>query len=98
MTTTRRAPVAAKKKGEKVKDDFVTELAGVEVRLPSLAFLRPGLVRQVRRMGQADAMFTLFELCLSKAALDEVDKLDADEFDDFCKEWNEHSGVSLGES
>lgn len=96
--TVKRAPIPAKPDDDKVKDDYVTELDGVEVRLPSLAYLRPGLIRQIRRLNQTDAMFTLLELSLSEAGLAEVDKLDPEEFEKFMEGWRVHSGVSLGES
>lgn len=96
--TVKHAPIPAKPDDEKVKDDYVTELGGVEVRLPSLAYLRPGLIRQIRHMSQTDAMFTLLELSLSQAGLAEVDKLDPEEFEKFMDGWRIHSGVDLGES
>lgn len=102
---TKRAPIAAKKDG-KIRDDFVKSITvgegedatEVEVRLPSLSFMPPRLIRQVRRLGQTDAMFTIFELVLNKEQMDAVDSLDAEKFEGFCEEWRDHSGVSLGES
>lgn len=102
MAANNRAPVAMKKKPSKVKDDFVTTIGegedAVEIRLPSLTFLNTGIARRVRNLSQADAMFTVFEMHLSKNALIALDALNSDEFEELCTEWREHSGVSLGES
>lgn len=100
-----RAPIAAKK-DKKVRDDFVETITfgegedatSVEVRLPSLSFMPPRLIRQVRRMSQTDAMFTIFELELTSAQIEAIDSLDSEKFEDFCERWRDHSGVSLGES
>lgn len=97
MTTTKRAPIAAKK-NVTVKDDYVTTINDVEVRLPSLAYLKPGLVRKIRRLDNIDAMYTLLELTLSEDALAVLDDMDPDQYGAVLEAWREHSGVSLGES
>ena len=102
MAANSRAPIAAKKKPSKVKDDFIKTLGegedAIEIKLPSLTFLNTGVTRRVRNLSQADAMFTLFEMYLSKEALDALDALNPEEFEELCTEWKDHSGVSLGES
>ena len=95
--TAKRAPVAVKNP-EKVKDDFVTKVGETEVRLPSLTYLKPGLIRKIRRLGDVDAMYTLMELTLDEATLEVIDDMDPDEYAEMLDAWREHSGVSLGES
>lgn len=102
MTNTKRPPIAARKKPSKVKDDFVKVIGegddAVEIRLPSLTFLPTRVARRVRTLSQSDAMFTVFEMYLNEEQLEAFDDLDADEFEQLCTDWKEHSGVSLGES
>lgn len=93
-----KAPIAAKKKGEKVKDDYVTTIGDVEVRLPSLSYLKPGVIRRIRRLGDVDAMYTLMEMVLAREVLELLDEMDPDEYEKLLDEWREHSGVALGES
>ncbi|MFE6863633.1 hypothetical protein [Nocardia sp. NPDC057668] len=81
-----------------VKTDFTTEVGGVEVRLPSLSYLKPGLVRRIRRLNGVDAMYTLLELCLSPEALIAVDDMTQDDYQALLEAWRTHSGVGLGES
>ncbi|WP_433597924.1 hypothetical protein ACQPXH_19225 [Nocardia sp. CA-135953] len=90
--------MAAKKATTPVKDDFVEEIGGVEVRLPSLTYLKPGLIRKIRRLGETDAAYTLLELSLSEEGLAAVDEMDPVEFDELMGRWRDHSGVTLGES
>ncbi|MGW2662803.1 hypothetical protein ACWCW7_17705 [Nocardia tengchongensis] len=81
-----------------VKDDFVREIGGVEVRLPSLSYLKPGLVRRIRRLTSTDALCTLLELTLEPSVLDVLDDMDQDPYRELMEEWRIHSGISLGES
>lgn len=96
--TAKRAPIAPSEKPTKVRDDFVTEVNGTEVRLPSLSYLKPGVVRKIRRLGSIDAMYTLMELVLDEPTLEVIDEMDPDEYSDMLEGWKTHSGVSLGES
>ncbi|MGN2635338.1 hypothetical protein ACTD5D_03905 [Nocardia takedensis] len=81
-----------------VKDKFVRVIDGVEVSLPSLSYLRPGLIRRIRKLGDVDALYTLLELELSPQALAVVDEMDPEDYREFLDAWREHSGVNLGES
>jgi hypothetical protein len=92
-----QAPIAAVEPSL-VKDDFVQQVNGVEIRLPSLSYLRPGLVRRIRRLGDVDAMYTLLELALTPAALAVLDDMTPDAYNELLEAWREHSGISLGES
>ncbi|WP_216917516.1 hypothetical protein OG225_07435 [Nocardia sp. NBC_01377] len=80
-----------------VENDFVRIIAGIEVRLPSLSYLKPGLVRRIRRMHDIDALYTLIEMTVSAEALAILDDLDQRTFQALLDEWRVHSGVSLGE-
>ena len=100
--TTRKAPVtpvpSISKPTETVKDPFVRVIDGVEVSLPSLSYLKPGLIRRIRRLPDVDAMYTLLELALSPEALAVLDDMDPDAYQELLEEWRDHSGGSLGES
>ncbi|MGV9676205.1 hypothetical protein ACWDSJ_13070 [Nocardia sp. NPDC003482] len=80
-----------------VKDDFVHTVNGIELRLPSLSYLKPGLIRRIRRLGDVDAMYTLLEATLPGDALAAVDEMDPAEFHALLEAWRSHSGVGLGE-
>ncbi|MCM6777273.1 hypothetical protein NDR87_27680 [Nocardia sp. CDC159] len=73
-------------------------MSGIEIRLPSLAYLKPGLIRRIRRLSDTDAICTLLELTLDPAALAAVDDMDPGDFQQLMNEWRTHSGVDLGES
>lgn len=81
-----------------VKDPFTYKIGTEEIVLPSLSYLKPGLVRKIRRMSDIDRMYTLFEEVLDEKELKLLDDLDPEEFEKLCEEWNEHSEVNLGES
>lgn len=81
-----------------VKDEFVYAVGDVELRLPSLSYLKPGLIRRIRRLGDVDAMYTLLELTLSAESLAVLDDMDPDEYHALLDAWRTHSGVNLGES
>ncbi|MFI7001354.1 hypothetical protein [Nocardia sp. NPDC050175] len=83
---------------DKVKDDFVRTVGDAEIRLPSLSYLKPGLIRRIRRMHDIDAMYTLIELTVTPQALAALDNMDQDEYHALLDEWRVHSGVGLGES
>lgn len=98
MTTrARRAPAA--KKDKFVRDPFVEIVNGVEVTLPSLSFLKPGLIRKIRHEPSVvDQQFALLEHVLDDEQMAVIDDMDPDEFAEFCTRWKEHSQVDLGES
>lgn len=95
--TVKKAPIAVKNVG-KVREDYVVEIDGVEVRLPSLGYLKPGLIRKLRNLSDIDAMYTLLELTLSAEALAVLDDMDPDAYAELIEAWRVHSGVALGES
>ncbi|MRH86183.1 hypothetical protein GFY24_01665 [Nocardia sp. SYP-A9097] len=82
----------------KVKDDFSYRVNGIDIELPSLSYLKPGLVRRIRRLGDVDAMYTLLELTLTPEALAALDDMDPDAYHELLEAWRAHSGISLGES
>ncbi|WP_155981095.1 hypothetical protein [Nocardia sp. CNY236] len=95
--TSPKAPITLDRPVQ-VKDEFVRQVAGAELRLPSLSYLKPGLIRRIRRLNDVDAMYTLLELTLSPRALAVLDDMDPDEYQELLDEWRTHSGVTLGES
>lgn len=68
------------------------------IYLPNMKRLKSGVLRKIRNLTDADQMYTLFELVLTDDQLALLDELDGDELEVLVKEWNEFSGVSLGES
>ncbi|WP_280246155.1 hypothetical protein [Nocardia abscessus] len=97
MTAAKRAPVKAVK-DKYVRDPFFYKLGETEIELPSLSYLKPGLVRRLRRLNGTDQMYTLLEEVLDKDALDLIDEMDPDEFDAMREAWHKHSGIEPGES
>lgn len=97
MTTAKRPPVKAVK-DKYVRDPFFYKIGETEIELPSLSYLKPGLVRKLRRLNGTDQMYTLFEEVLDADTLAVIDEMDPDEFEDMRLAWNKHSGVSPGES
>ncbi|MET8774017.1 hypothetical protein ABZV58_03215 [Nocardia sp. NPDC004654] len=95
--TSPKAPITITKPFT-VKDEFVHRVNDIEVRLPSLSYLKPGLIRRIRRLGDVDAMYTLLELTLPAEALAAIDDMDPDEYHALLEAWRTHSGVNLGES
>ncbi|MFR9750510.1 hypothetical protein ACL02S_05690 [Nocardia sp. 004] len=95
--TSPKAPITLNRPTQ-VKDDFVYQVDGAELRLPSLSYLKPGLIRRIRRLGDVDAMYTLLELTLSPEALAVLDDMDPDAYHELLDAWRTHSGVNLGES
>ena len=94
-----RRPKTAAPDEKYVREPFIYGTkSGGEIELPSLSWLKPGVVRKLRHLDQVDQMYTLFEMHLSGAQLELLDGMDPDEFEDFCEQWKEHSGVGLGES
>lgn len=85
-------------KPEIVKDDFVTTVDGVEIALPSLTYLKPGVIRKTRHLGEIDQLYTLLEMSLGDAQLEALDNMDPEEYSKLLEDWRDHSGVSLGES
>ncbi|WP_159844923.1 hypothetical protein [Nocardia sp. CY41] len=89
----------------KVKDNFVHPVTidgdgneTVDVVLPSLTYIKPGISRRVRGMSNRDAMWFVIEQSASAAALDAIDEMDPDDFEDMLDAWCVHSGITLGES
>ncbi|MEV0356367.1 hypothetical protein AB0H71_09920 [Nocardia sp. NPDC050697] len=95
--TSPQAPVTIAKPVT-VKDEFVHRVNGTEVRLPSLSYLKPGLIRRIRRLGDVDAMYTLLELVLPADVLAVIDDMEPDDYHVLLDAWRTHSGVNLGES
>lgn len=101
MATPRRTTRRTAKKEptlERVKDDFVYDLGGTTVTVPSLTYLQTGLVRRMRGMGDRSAMWFVLEETGSEEALKAIDNTYPDELDAFMDAWVKHSGITPGES
>ena len=90
-------PPKKKITGPGSSDNFVFETAeGTVLTLPSLAKIKPGLIRKIRRMNDVDQLFTILETILTDDELTVVDEMEYDEFERLNDEWAEHSGVDVG--
>ncbi|MDH6279340.1 hypothetical protein [Prescottella agglutinans] len=77
--------------------EFTTE-AGETVTVPAFKSIKPGVIRKTRKLDQADQFWTILESLADDDAIAIIDEMDADEFQEFQREWFGHSGVDLGES
>lgn len=75
-----------------------TTPSGYVIELPSLADLKFGLVRKIRRNSEAEQMFQLVEELCDDDALAQLDDLTQTEFADFANGWREFSNIDVGES
>ncbi|MBF6459802.1 hypothetical protein IU433_12220 [Nocardia puris] len=94
----RTTPADTGSKSKRVKDPYIHKIGATEVSLPSLTYLKPGIVRRVRRMDNIDAMYTVMELLLDPDVLELIDEMDPEDYEELLAAWREHSGLSLGES
>lgn len=100
MTTAKRAPVRAVKSvdDEYVRDPFEHTVGRTKIVLPSLSWLKPGVFRKIRHMDGINRLYAILELSLDEKQLAAVDDMEPDEFNDMVQAWNDHSGITLGES
>lgn len=98
MATPRRVQPVPDADDKYVREPFVYTIGKNKIELPSLSWLKPGLVRKIRHLGEIDQMYTLFELVLPEKQLALLDDLEPDQFEDLCNQWRDHSGVAVGES
>lgn len=77
--------------------EFKTE-AGETVEIRKFSSLPGKAFRTVRKLDQADQMFTILEDYASKEALSVLDELPMNEFNQFVQAWQADSGVSVGKS
>lgn len=93
-----RRPKPKEKDDKYVREPFVYPIGDQTITLPSLSWMKPGVVRKLRHLGEVDMMYTLFEMHLPPDELELLDDMEPDEFEKFTDMWREHSGVDLGES
>ena len=79
-------------------DVFTFEWKGKTYTLPKFGNWPMGLFRQVRRLDEVDATFTILEAVASPEVLAVIDKMTPDEFGKVMSDWQAHAGVTLGES
>lgn len=94
-------PVPQLSDDEFVREPFEYTVGRKKITLPSMTWLKPGLIRKIRKLNGTDRLYTLLEEILGEDSpeMKIVDDMDPDAFADMCKAWNDHSqGVGLGES
>ena len=81
------------------EDTFGWTVDGETIELPPFkSLLTFGAARKLRHLDEADALFTVMEDKLSDDVLAKLDPMDADEMEKFFVAWQEHSGITMGES
>jgi hypothetical protein len=72
---------------------------GETITVASLAkpFKTSGELRKMRGASPIDMAYYIIERDCDKAALDLVDAMTIDEFNEFSRQWALHSGIELGE-
>jgi hypothetical protein len=100
MTASKRAPVRAVKANddEYVRDPFEFTVGRTKITLPSLSWLKPGQIAAIQDKDGFARLWTLLSMSLTEKQLAVVGDMEPDAFADMMKAWNDHSGVSLGES
>ncbi|MFC9966338.1 hypothetical protein ACFVH4_19085 [Nocardia ignorata] len=96
------APKPKAKKPDRVKEEFVHTLGegdtAVEVRLPSLTYLKTGVVRAMRGLNDRAAMWFVIEKYATTEMLAAIDDTFPDQMEALMDAWATHSGITLGES
>lgn len=73
--------------------------SGESVTLPRFeSVMTFGRARRLRKLDEADQLFTLVEDIADEDTLAVLDKMDTAQTEAFFTGWQEHSGVNLGES
>lgn len=83
--------------GEAAKGPYRFTRGGKKYTLPRFDSIKPGIIRRVRKLDQADAMFTILEQVADEETLAVLDDMEMPDFDKVIVGWAEHSGVSLPE-
>lgn len=71
---------------------------GKKITLPLMNKIKFGIIRKLRKLDDTEQMFSMIELVADEKTLAVIDDMDQDEIKKFMSEWNEASGVDLGES
>lgn len=79
-------------------EKFRYDVEGGTIVLPSLKFIKSGVIRKLRKLDETDQMFSLFETLLPEDQLDLVDELTGEQLTELATAWRDFSGVSMGES
>ncbi|MET7752308.1 MULTISPECIES: hypothetical protein [Actinomycetes] len=82
-----------------VEDDFVTEVDGIEIRLPSLANLPFWLTLEIEQLSQTRAIKAILDAEVAdEKARNAVMALRTKQLNELLIEWRTHSGINEGES
>src|SRR5688500_5986247 len=101
MSTARKKPQDRQKPA--AEDVFEFEHNGETYALPRFGSWKSGMVRKIRKLPEVDGMYTILEhVCRDGSGFEEslaaLDDMEMDEFNATMSAWQEHSGVTLGES
>jgi hypothetical protein len=72
--------------------------SGAEIVLPRFNNTPVGVIRKLRNASDLDQAFGILEAVADEAALAEIDKLGATEFNAFASAWRDESQMTPGES
>lgn len=68
-----------------------TTKAGAPIVLPPAGRLPIGFARSIRKLPEADQIFTILEELADEATLAIIDGMDGNEFGQFYKDWDAHN-------
>lgn len=73
---------------------------GTEIVLPPFDAIPTGIIRRTRNLPGEQQMFAVLEAYLGDDSpeMSAIDAIETGELEPFVKAWQEHAGVSLGES
>lgn len=77
--------------------DFVFTHKGKEYRLPPGTVLNMGYARKIRKLAEADQIFTILEEIAAPDVLAAIDDMHAEEFNKFNQDWQTHN-MALGQA
>lgn len=79
-------------------EKFHHQFNDAEIVLPKFKHIPVGVVRKVRRQGEAEQIFTVLEAVADDATLEVIDSMNTEEMQEMVAAWQRDSGVTVGES
>lgn len=81
-------------------EKFHYRIGDTEITLPPISNLPLGIIRKTRKADDAERLFVIFEHFFAEGSpeLDAIDSLDAEGVASLMAAWQEHGGISVGES
>lgn len=68
------------------------------ITLPYLRNIKVGVIRKLRNLGAEDQFFGILEAVADEDTLAVIDDMTADEFGAVMEQWQQASGITVGES